>query len=259
MADESKDNPQETPDEPSRKGSKGSLKLMGGVVGVIALGAMAAFMAMPKKEEQPQFTGPYSYNVISEDEKISANTTDNDNKRYLQLVVHCEYYAYKKSYLDTRVTDDLYKPILYSEITRLIASKRLAETIVGTAREAFEAELQALLDPILFPVHIGDSKLPHDACPRSGVRPGLSYRKTGFRGRFHDHVLKIDAPAGTLQIDDGPLTRFEGGEEDLAVPSPDGALVYLDLTQLKPDFQGEVEIGIRGRIRRLNLPHMIAQ
>lgn len=257
--------PQEEPaaggeeQESASRSPKGNVKLLGGVVGVIAAGAMAAFMALPKKAGPKLFDGPFSFDVINEDSKISANTRDNNNKRYLQLEIHCEFYAYEKTYLETRSQDELYKPALYSEISRLISDKRLAEALVGTARETFSAELLAVLDPILFPVHVGATSLPHDKDVKSGLRPGLSYRNSTFRGRFHDNVLKVDAVAKTMQLNEGPVCTFEGGEEDFVVTTTDGELVHLDLTHLEADFQGEVEIGIRGRIRRLNLPHMIGQ
>ena len=64
-----------------------------------------------------------------------------------------------------------------------------------------------------------------------------------------------------LQLDEGhSVLNFEGGEEKPGRGRRGrSSAVYLDLTELKPDFQGEIEIGVRGKIRRVNLPHMIAQ
>lgn len=255
---------QET-DESSKKGSgraganKAPLKMAGALVAVLSLGAVAAFMAIPGKETKPHFGGPFSFNIISKDEKISANTLDNNQSRYLQLGLHCEYFAYDETYLSLRVTDPLYKPTLLSEVNALISTKRLSQAMVGESREAFVAELQELLDPILFPVHFGQTALPNDLEEKSGIRPGDSYRHATFRGRFYDHVLKVDAIEKTLQLNEETAVTFEGNEEDYKLVTQGGEALFLDLTELKPDFQGELHVGIRGRIRRLNLPDFIAQ
>ncbi len=263
MAEEEvKENEEPTEGEESSEDggkSKGPMKLIGGLVGVIVLGAAAAFMAIPGKEETPRFAGPYSYEVITKDNKISANVLDNAQSRYLQFELTCEYFAYQPTYLDTRITDPLYKPSLMSEINALVAKKRLSEAYVGEAREAFMAEMKDLLNPILFPIHYGKTALPQDVDEMSGIRPGISYHKATFRGRFHGHTLKVDAIEKTLQFGDDSAVSFDGGEEDYRLLTPGGETLFLDLTELKPDFQGEINVGIRGRIRRLYTPEFIAQ
>ena len=116
-----------------------------------------------------------------------------------------------------------------------------------------------MLDPILFPVHIGATGLPLDRDEASGLRPGVSFDEATFRGRFHDHLLKVDAVAQTLQIDDGPVFEFEGDEEDLELHTAAGRTVYVDVTEIVGDFQGEVKVGVHGRIRQLFASDLIAQ
>ena len=61
--------PQEEPaaggeeQESASRSPKGNVKLLGGVVGVIAAGAMAAFMALPKKAGPKLFDGPFSFKL----------------------------------------------------------------------------------------------------------------------------------------------------------------------------------------------------
>lgn len=238
-------------------GSRGPLKLVAGVFVLIALGGAAALVSVPSKEQKPRFQGPFQFSLF--EEKFSSNTKDNDQRRFLQTLLDCMYFAYDESYLSVRTDDPLYRPILRDTVGRVISDKTLDEASGGPAREVFLAELRDVLDPILFPVHIGDTALPLDQDETSGLRPGISFRRSTFRGRFHDHVLHVDARARTLQIDEGPETSFKGNEEDIEVVSDIGDVVYVDVSELVQDFQGEVPIGVHGRIRQLFASDLIAQ
>jgi hypothetical protein len=67
----------------------------------------------------------------------------------------------------------------------------------------------------------------------------------------------VDGPARTVQINDGPLVTFVGNEEDLQVLSAAGESIYLDVTEFDEDFQGELELGVHGRIRQVfNTQHL---
>ena len=129
----------------------------------------------------------------------------------------------------------------------------------GTWRERFAEQVRSRVTSAVFPVHLGESILPLQVDPESGLRPGDSYRKATFRGRFYDHLLKIDSTKKTLQIDEGPITVFEGNEIDLAVHSSSGDVIYVDLSELKPDFVGEIPVGVHGRIRQVFLINHLAQ
>lgn len=257
MADEEKTEAEAPEGEPATKRSKAPVKMLGGIVGMVGLGVAAAIMAVPSRSKTPRFEGVYHYSIF--DEKFIANLRDNNQTRFLQFMLDCEYSAYSKDYLPVRVDDPLYDPRLRDAMGRIVSEKSVADTYEGPAREAFEAELRDVLDPILFPLHIGETRLPLELDEDSGIRLGISYYKSTFRGRFFEHVLAIDSPGKTLQIDDGPVVTFKGGEEDLLVTSEAGDKVYVDVTGLDPEYQGDLHIGVKGRLRRLYLKDLMVQ
>lgn len=247
----------QNPEDRSKGSAKGPLKMIGGIALIVGLGAAAAVMAVPSKRASDRFQGPFHCSLF--EEKFSSNTRDNDQRRFLQTLLDCMYFAYDEGYMRKRTSDPLYRPILRDAVGRVISDKTLDEASSGPAREIFLAELRDVLDPILFPVHIGATKLPLDRDEVTGLRPGISFDESTFRGRFHDHVLHVDAKAGTLRIDDGPEIRFDGSEEDLEVTDGKGATLHVDVTEIEPGFQGEVEVGVHGRIRQLFATDLIAQ
>ena len=87
----------------------------------------------------------------------------------------------------------------------------------------------------------------------------LSASKATFRGRFADHVLKVDAIAMTLQLDKGPVVTYGGGEEDLAIYTLSGDTLFVDLTEIDGNYVGEVQVGVKGKIRQLFAKEFIAQ
>jgi hypothetical protein len=93
--------------------------------------------------------------------------------------------------------------------------------------------------------------VPTRADPTSGVGPGMSAHDSTFRGEHDLHLLKVDAVERSLQIDDGPVIGFEGHETDLSVTTADDSVLYLDVSGLKDGFQGEVRVGVMGRVRRI--------
>lgn len=255
MADEEEKPEGEEEDAPKK--SKGPMLIVGAIFGVIALGAGAAFMAIPAKEPVRRVMGPFHYSLF--EEKFSTNLQDNQGRRFLQLLLDCMYFAYDETYLPARALDPLYDPIMRDVIGRVISSKTFNETQNGAAREAFLAELRDALNPVLFPVHVGETPLPMDRDLISGLRPGLSFARATFRGRFHDHILKIDAVEKTLQLDDYDIVTFDGHEEDLKLMTTSGDTVFVDVTEIEPEFVGEVKIGVHGRIRQLFARELIAQ
>ena len=57
---------QEPENQATPKTSKGSFKLLGAVVGLIALGSTLAIVAMPKKAARKSFAGPAVHNFFEE-------------------------------------------------------------------------------------------------------------------------------------------------------------------------------------------------
>jgi hypothetical protein len=260
MAKEKQQAPEEEPREGEKRPKKdrGPLKLLGGVVGVVGLGAVLALVALPgKPDAKPRFHGPFHHQVFAE--QFTTNVQDNSLKRFLKTNPQVEYFAYDESYLATRTADVLYEPWLEADFGALVAGKLLEDIFEGVHREQFAAEIAQTLTPVLFPVHIGDTKAPLAMEPKSGLRHGNSYRQATFRGKFHEHVLKVDGPARTVQINDGPLVTFVGNEEDLQVLSAAGESIYLDVTEFDEDFQGELELGVHGRIRQVFITQHLAQ
>jgi hypothetical protein len=45
--------------------------------------------------------------------------------------------------------------------------------------------------------------------------------------------------------------RFKGDEENLEVPCGDGTSIWIDVTSLEPTFQGDLNVGVMGRTRRV--------
>lgn len=270
MADEKQDELEEDPNanegeanaegnsEDAPKKDKGPLKLLGGVIGLIATGGALAFMALPGKPgPPPKFTGPFHHSLF--EAEFVSNVEDNNFTRFIKTNPYIEYFAYDESYLSSRVRDEGYTALLHHEFGGLISNSKLDQIYSGTMRDQFAEEIRTKINPILFPVHIGDTTLPLEADGASGLRPGNSYRRATFTGRFEDHVLKIDAMAKTMQIDDGPQSLFAGDEEDLAVMDLTGEVIYIDVTQLNEGFQGEIQLGTHGRIRQVFLKEHLAQ
>lgn len=254
MADEDPEVDSEDGEDAPKK-DRGPIKMLAGAVGLLAIGGGLAFMAIPSKPEaKPTLQGPLHDQLF--EEEFIANTTDASFTRFIKTNPQIEFFAYSPDYVDKRDEDPLYRVWIESDLGALINSQPLSSII---DKEQFAEQVRAKLTPSIFPVHLGNTALPLQVDEESGLRPGDSYRKSTFRGRFHDHVLKIDTTENTLQIDDGPLTVFEGNEIDLPVNSPSGDVIFVDLTELKPDFMGEIPVGVHGRIRQVFITNHLAQ
>jgi flagellar basal body-associated protein FliL len=250
MAEEPVD-PQEAAESgEAPSGGKKKLLLGGGALAVVAMGAIAAMVAIPSRQaEARRLSGPYSIGLF--DEEFSCNINEPGHTRYMRFTPQATYFAYESTYLQERAADELYAPALRNAVLQ-VASRKSADEISGdTNQNTFMAELRDALDPVLFPVHIGDTKLPWDFDEESRLRKGLSSDMDTFRGEFDEHVLHVDAPAGEMWIDDGPRTGFEPGDYDVRVIDADGRVVFIDTSATPEDFQGEVKIGVRGRIRTI--------
>lgn len=263
MADEeNKDDPEAedgAPEEGGEKKSKGNVKLLGGVIGLIGAGTMLAVIAMPKTTKAPSYVGP-SMHVFLPDADMVGNPLDDNFSRYIKFKPSCSYMAYDIAYPESRRLDPHYETILKQAMQFTISQYRIDEVMAGANRDAFAAALKDVAEPILFPVHLGPTASPYDPDEESGLRLGDSQDRDGtFRGPFHDHVLKVNAPKKTIQLDDGPEVNFNGGEYDLLIEAEDGSKLYVDVINLDKEFEGEVNVGIMGRIRRMFTGDIIAQ
>ncbi len=248
--------------------SKKPLKLIVGAVVVLALGAVAAVMAVPgAPPPKPQLQGPFAARLSKED--LQVNLSGENGKRYLVLSLNAEYFAYDERYVAARfgqeeggeagAEDALFSARLKDAMLR-IAARRTREQVEDPVQmEAFLMEVRNAVDPLLFPVCVGDSIAPQIADKKSGLRVGESVMDSTLRGLLHDHVLKIDGKRKIMVLDDGPETPFKGDERDLRVNDAKGDTVYLNLAGLKPDFSGEVQIGVPGRLRRIYRDQILVQ
>lgn len=238
----------EAEEQPESSGSKKKLLLGGGLASIVAAGALAAMMAVPAKTTKRPLTGPYTLPLF--EELFNCNIQEQGRTRYLQMKPQAIYFSYDPMYMETRVTDELYGAQLQNTVFQ-IASRKSLDEIYGEVNEStFMEEVRDSLDPILFPIHIGDSKLPWDVDKESGLRPGISSDLNTFRGRFEDHVLHV-GPDHELWVDDGPKSSFEEGELDVRVITSAGEVVFVDVSGLKEGFTGEVKIGAQGKIIRI--------
>ena len=254
QAEEPKDEGEQSPEQkPKKKG----LMMAGGVVAVVALAFIASLMAVPSSPKARRLQGPMTGPLT--EEKISVNLSDNDSKRYLQFKLHCEYYAYTSEYYGKRLMDPIYMPRLLDALQR-IASSLSVEDVTGKVNQPLVIqEMVAGLDPVIFPVHIGKTEKATGQHEDSGLRPGYSMVDSKFRGYLDEHVLHVDGTKRTLQIDDGPVTDFEGNETDLEVFTNTGVSVFIDVSDYKEDFVGEVPIGVQGHLQNLLIENWILQ
>lgn len=262
MADDDKKENEdgESPEgEEGQKKSKGPIKLLGGIVGLIAAGTALAVMAKPSKEVLPSFIGPAMHTLFAEG-NIVGNPLDDNFSRYLKFSPSCSYFAYDLAYPESRRSDKHYETILKESIQFTVSQYQMIEVMAGSSRESFAAVLEEVAEPILFPVHIGMTASPYEIDPESGLRTGESQERFGtFRGGFYEHVLTVDGSKKTLQLDDGNEITFGGKEYDLLVEAPNGSKLYVDVTGLDEGFEGEVHVGVMGRIRRMFTGDIIAQ
>lgn len=259
MADEEKQ-----PEEGEKKASdsKAPKKLIASIFGLIILGTIAGVMAIPGGGRRMLFKGPYAGALL--EEKLSANLKDEGGKRYLQITIpNYRYFAYDEAYVVKRKKAPLFRVLIKQAVNRIGSSKTVDEVHEGPSREAYFEELRLAIDEIIFPLHLGDTTQPGDLDGDSGLRLGLSSGKAAlginFRGRFHDHILKVDNVKHTLQFDGGPPVTFEGEEDDLRVFSPNEGSIYVDVTSFNPKFQGELHVGVQGKIRELIETDLILQ
>lgn len=253
MAEEEKEGAPEGAPEGGEEGSpeKGKKKLLvagGGVFGLVLVGYVASLMAAPGEEELPRFTGPYVAPLSEENIQVNLS---GGSKSFLVMGLNVKFYAYDEAYLTARVEDPVYKADLMDAVLAVASSKGPKEVLDPAGTLIFLEELKDAIDPILFPVHVGDAAAPVDFDSSSGLRGGESLNRSSLRGPLYEHHLQVDGPSRTIQLDGGEPVTFEGEETDLAVTSPLGLTVYLDVSEYAEDFAGEVMIGTHGRIYQI--------
>lgn len=273
MADKQEPKKDEKGAAEAPKKNKKALFMGLGAVAVIALGGILAVMAVPKKEKEKKhlIAGPF-ISKLSKNE-IQANLSGEASKRYLIMELNVEYFAYEESYVTARLGtgagdghggaagegDSLYLAMLKDALLNITARKTREQITDPVQIDAFLEEVRVAVDPLLFPVCIGDSHRQTTPDTKSGLRLGESTNDATFRGLLHENELLLDVPERTVQLGEGPVVKFEGNERDLRVTAKDGTYVFLDVTTLVPEFQGSLPIGIAGKVRRVYRERFLVQ
>jgi len=272
MADKKDDAKNEAPKAegetaPAGAGAGKLLKLVGGsALAAVALGWILATMAVPKRQEEApkHLDGPFVARLSKTD--IQVNLSGESSKRYLVMMLNAEYMAYDEIYVNGRlgiggaaVEDPLYTIQLKNALLGL-ATRRTREQVTDPVHiETFLEEARQLVEPVLFPIHLGDAHSPHHPDSRSGLRLGASNHESTLRGLLHEHAIHVDAQHHTLRFDEGAPVDYEKQDRDLKVVNQDGIEVWIDVTGLKPDFAGRVPIGVPGRLRKIYRESFLVQ
>lgn len=259
MADDKKNDKSEGKGEGEEpKARKKTPLIAGGVVGVLALGYMAALMAVPKTDGVHRLKGPFVDPLFPE--PISVNLIDSSRRRFLKLQLNIVYSAYDETYFVTRSSDPLFAPLMRDAVLRVASAKMVDEVFDDeVAGSVFMEEMREAMEPILFPILIGSGTKPSEYDEESGIRIDIFSDPATFRGLFFDHALKIDAGQKTLQFDEGPEVSFEGGETSIEITTPEGTRLFVDVSELDEEFVGEVNVGVHGTIRQILWEDRIVQ
>lgn len=257
---------------------KGKLPLMigGGALGMIVIGYVLSLMAVPAKEApKPHLEGPFVAKLSKSD--IQVNLAGEGAKRYLVMQLQAEYFAYDETYVagrlgiatshgggggghgDAPTEDPIYTAQLKNALLKLASTKTRDQVTDPVLVDGFLEDVRTVVDPILFPICVGDSHSPHDPDKKSGIRVGESSCESEFRGLLHEHEFEVDNVRKEIRFDGGSAVQYTGHELDLAVPGKDGQKIYLNLTELKPEFSGKVEIGVPGHVRAIYRDSLLIQ
>ncbi|MCC7011009.1 MAG: flagellar basal body-associated FliL family protein [Planctomycetes bacterium] len=227
---------------------KKKVMVLGGAVGGLALAFAAAMMAVPKPPPpKPELSGPFVGAVTPE--KVQVNLSD--GRSFLVLQLNLLYEAYAQDYLALRTADPVCQAEIRDALVAICSSKSRNDVTDKVNKPVFLEEIRHALEPLLFPVHVGDGAAPGDADPTSGLKAGESMPGASFGGLFEDHRIALDVPQKKLTLDGGLEFVFTGEEADLELKAVNDQTLFLDLTGLKPEFVGEVKVGIKGRTKRI--------
>ena len=240
-------------------GSGSSKKTMviasGGGGLLLGLAFLFAMMGVPGDGEEKAFMGPFVAPLTAE--KVQVNLLG--GKGYLILDLNVVYQAYEESYFTERSLDPLTIAEIRDALVTLASAKSKDDISDKVSKPIFMEEIRVAVEPLLFPVLIGDGTKVQDADSKSGLAFGHSSYMASFRGAYEGHVIHLDVDHKTLRLDDGPEIEWEAGEDNLEVVAMDGTTLFFDLTHLDPSFDGEVKIGVMGHPTRVLLKEILTQ
>jgi hypothetical protein len=223
----------------------------GGAAALVASAFVVALMAVPRQVSERKFAGPFVAPMFADEVRV--NLKEESRKRFAILDFNVVYEAYDPGYYGARQIDPLYAAELKDAVLGIASTKEGAQIVDKAEKPVFLEEVRHAAEPLLFPVHVGVAKAGESIASAPDKESGLALGSTPttFRGRFFENVVKLDAVAKKISIDDGPEVTFEGHETELEVPTAGGELLYFDVSGVDPEFQGELQIGVKGRIRRI--------
>lgn len=252
MADEQAE---ATEDGAAGSGKKKMLLAGGGGAAVLALAFLFAMLGVPGKDEAKAFKGPFVAQLTAE--KVQVNLMD--SKSYLILDLNVVYDAYDEAYFSERSEDPLTIAEIRDALVALASSKSRDDVSDKVNKPIFMEEIRVAIEPLLFPVLLGDAKKPYDSDSASGLAFGYSNHQATFRGPYEEHSIHIDGILHKIQLDDGPEQEWSEEDDDYQLVALDGTFVYLDLTGVPTGFVGDVQIGVMGRPRRVLWKEILIQ
>ncbi|MFT5284021.1 MAG: hypothetical protein ACI8TQ_000172 [Planctomycetota bacterium] len=255
---------EETPAEETVEGaeqpssSKKGLFMGGGALSLVAIAGIGAMLAVPGDGKTPIFDGPFIMPLAFEGEAMTVNLSG-EGKRFLVMDLKVEFDAYKEPYGSVRIADPLYLAKLQDTLLTIATQKTPDDVLEVGTQEIFIEQLTSSVEPLLFPVHIGDTKAPMMVDDPSQLRPGISIFESTMRDPLYTQNIAVDAPAKSLRLGDGEVYEYNGTEENLMLKDALGRTVYVNVTGIEPTFIGDVPVGVKGRVRNLYKVKFIIQ
>lgn len=229
-------------------GKKKLIVLSGGAMSLLATAFVLALTAVPDPGPPPGFEGPFVAPLTAE--KVQVNV-GKDKTRFYVFTHNVVFEAYEEGYFAANAKDPVLEAYLVDTLIGLAASRDMTEMYEGAYEAQFREEIRAAVEPLLFPIHVGQGKEPMSADPASGIGPGPRAIQSTFRGPWREHLLKVDAKKRTISVDDGPAVTWEGSEVNLGVYTAAQEVLYLDVSRAVEDYQGELRVGVKGRIKTI--------
>src|SRR5262245_20679879 len=247
---------------PAKAGRKRGLFLGGGIFGLVALAWVLSLVAVPSggvhHDGEHHLAGPFLADV-SPSAGFQVNLAGDGGKHYLSLKLNVEVDAFEEGYATARASEPLYQAKLTDAVLRTAAQKTKGDLDSAVGREVFRDELREALDPVLFPVHVGDEHAPEGAHADSGVRIARSTARSNMRGLFYEHALHGEAARRCVRLDGGKEVVFHGAESDRFVADARGKGVCVDVSALRDGFTGDVPVGTFGRVRNVYFNTFLTQ
>ena len=235
---------------------KGML-LGGGILGLAATAYALSLAAVPKHAERHVLRGPFAAELSQDQYRV--NLAQDSGRHYLALSLKAEVDAYDETYTALRVADALYQARLTDAVIRVASEKSKKQLDKEAGREVFREELRRAVEPILFPLHLGDPHAFASVDEESGLALGFSAAASTVRGLFYDHRIAVDAPRKTLTLDGGAPVSYRGDETDLELKDAQGETLFVDVTGIRPGFVGDVRVGVMGRVRSIYFSSFLTQ